>query len=67
MSKFKVIIRYSDGTVEELGAIHDDISMAHDLGKARLMSYEKGYKPSPDGHTLEDGCTAHYEIIEISK
>lgn len=65
MSKYKVVVHFSDGTSEELEPIHDDISMAEDLGKSRLMSYENSYKPNSGGHTLEDGCTARYEIIEI--
>ena len=55
MAMYKVVLHYSDGTIEE----EEEIFACVDEG-AEILNMS-----NPDDYPLEDACTAEYEVIEI--
>lgn len=66
---YKVVMKYSDGTVEEDDEVFDTEGEANEYGLNQVSNYQTGgevlHLSNPGDHPLDAEDTADFEIVEI--
>ena len=69
VAMYKVVLHYSDGTIEEEEEIFESEAVAKEHGSYMCACVDEGAEilnmSNPGDYPLEDACTAEYEVIEI--
>ena len=71
MAKYKILLHYSDGTVEEEDEIFSSESAAAEHGSYMCACVDEGAEilnmSNPGDYPFEEAYTADYEVIEVDE
>jgi hypothetical protein len=66
---FKIVMKYSDGTIEEDDELFDTAEEANEYGLIQVSNYRSGgavlHASNPGDHPLDAHDEADFEVIEV--